>query len=83
MTLTAPPDTLRADGRDAPTRRPGAAERLARWSTRHRWTALLLWIALVVAAVAGGSIAGTKTLTDGDTGAGESGRAASGSAPAR
>ncbi len=75
MTLTAPPDTLRADGRDAPTRRPGAAERLARWSTRHRWTALLLWIALVVAAVAGGSIAGTKTLTDGDTGAGESGRA--------
>ena len=75
MTLTAAPDSLRADGRDAPTRRPGAAERLARWSTRHRWTALLLWVALVVAAVAGGTIAGTRTLTDGDTGAGESGRA--------
>jgi RND superfamily putative drug exporter len=75
MTVTAPPDTLRADGRDAPTRRPGAAERLARWSTRHRWTALLLWVVLVVAAVAGGSLAGTRTLTDGDTGAGESGRA--------
>ena len=35
-------------------RRPGAAERLARWSTRHRWKALILWVLLVAAAVVGG-----------------------------
>lgn len=75
MTLTARHDQVRADGCDAPSGRPGAAERLARWSTRHRWTALLLWLLLVVAAVTGGAMAGTRTLSDGDTGAGESGRA--------
>jgi RND superfamily putative drug exporter len=59
----------------AAPRRIGAAERLAHWSIRHRWKALALWLLLVVGAVVGGGIAGTRTLTDADTGAGQSGRA--------
>ena len=46
----------------AAPRRIGAAERLARWSTRHRWKALVLWLLLVVGAVVGGGAAGTRTL---------------------
>jgi RND superfamily putative drug exporter len=56
-------------------RRPGAAERLARWSTRHRWKALVIWVLFVASAVIGGGAAGTRLLSDGDVGAGESGRA--------
>jgi RND superfamily putative drug exporter len=77
MTVVANRETT---GETAPTpsrsgRRPGAAERLARWSTRHRWKALLIWVLLVAAAVVGGSAAGTRTISDAETGAGESGRA--------
>jgi RND superfamily putative drug exporter len=56
-------------------RRPGAAERLARWSTRHRWKALTIWVLFVAVAVVGGGAAGTRTISDADSGVGESGRA--------
>jgi putative drug exporter of the RND superfamily len=72
MSVLAPDRT----GHTATTpRRMGAAERLAHWSIRHRWKAVALWLLLVVGAVVGGGVAGTRTLTDADTGAGQSGRA--------
>ncbi|WP_448062385.1 MMPL family transporter [Cellulomonas hominis] len=52
-----------------------AAQRLARWSAAHRWTAVALWLALVIAAIVGGGAMGTRTLTAGESGTGESGRA--------
>jgi putative drug exporter of the RND superfamily len=77
MTLvTAPKDTDdRSPQPPANARRPGAAERLARWSTRHRWKALASWVLLVAAAIVGGGAAGTRVLSDADSGAGQSGRA--------
>ncbi|MGN8247117.1 MMPL family transporter [Cellulomonas soli] len=52
-----------------------AARRLARWSATHRWTAVLLWLLLVVVAVGAGGAVGMRTLTGAESGAGESGRA--------
>ncbi len=49
--------------------------RLAGWSIRHRWLAVAAWLVLVAAAVFGGGMAGTRMLTDGEAGAGQSGRA--------
>jgi putative drug exporter of the RND superfamily len=60
---------------DPSGRRPGAAQRLARWSTRHRWKALVIWVLLVAAAVVGGGAAGTRLLSDSAGGTGDSGRA--------
>ena len=52
------------------------AARAGRWSAAHWKTATFGWLVLVVAAIAIGSIAGTKQLTDAETGNGESTRAA-------
>jgi RND superfamily putative drug exporter len=47
---------------------------MGRWSARHRKTAIFGWLALVIAAVALGSVIGTKQLGDNDTLPGESGK---------
>ena len=51
------------------------AARAGRWSAAHRKTAILGWIALVVAATMIGSAIGTETLSDAEYGVGESGEA--------
>ncbi len=73
--MTVLTSTAAAETQPSPGRRRGAAERLARWSTRHRWKALVIWVLLVAAAIVGGGAAGTRTISDAETGAGESGRA--------
>ena len=50
----------------------GPIVRIARWSARHKWTAVLIWVAVVAAAVVGGSAAGLKEATDSDFAVGES-----------
>jgi len=52
------------------------AARAGRWSAQHRKTALLGWIAFVVLAFVVGGKVGTSTLTNEQTGVGESGSAA-------
>jgi RND superfamily putative drug exporter len=51
------------------------AARAARWSAAHRKIAIFGWIAFVVVSVVVGGAVGTKTLTDAEAGAGDSGRA--------
>lgn len=51
------------------------APRLAAWSVRHPWRALLAWLVIVVVLVAGGITTGTKLVEDGQDGSGDSGRA--------
>src|SRR4051794_26495183 len=51
------------------------AARAGRWSARHRKTAILGWIAFVVLAVFAGQSIGTNTLTQEQSGVGESGAA--------
>jgi uncharacterized membrane protein YdfJ with MMPL/SSD domain len=51
------------------------AARAGRWSAAHWKTATVGWLALVVAAVALGSLAGSRSLTDAESSSGESGRA--------
>ena len=48
---------------------------VGRWSATHRKTAILGWIAFVVAAFMIGGAVGTNTLTDAESGVGESGKA--------
>ena len=51
------------------------AARAARWSARHRRTAILGWVAFVIAAAVGGGALGLKTFAWQENGPGESGRA--------
>ncbi len=51
------------------------AARAGRWSAHHRKVAVFGWIAFVLVAFAAGQLAGTKSLSDRDSGVGESGRA--------
>src|SRR5215471_19524693 len=39
--------------------------RIGRWSARHPWLALAVWVTFVVGCVAAGAAAGTKTLSNG------------------
>jgi uncharacterized membrane protein YdfJ with MMPL/SSD domain len=59
-------DTMRYRGK------LGLAGRAGRWSAAHRKTAIWGWIAFVIAAVALGGALGTKTLSDSQSGVGES-----------
>jgi len=45
---------------------------VARWSARHRWWAVLLWVATVAAIVVGAAAVGTNEATDSDEAVGES-----------
>src|SRR5439155_25299850 len=49
--------------------------RAARWSAAHWKTAMLLWLAFVVAAVGLGLVAGKQSLTDTENATGETARA--------
>jgi uncharacterized membrane protein YdfJ with MMPL/SSD domain len=51
------------------------AARAGRWSAQHRKTAILGWLAFVVAAVMIGGAVGTDNLSQDEAGVGESGRA--------
>jgi RND superfamily putative drug exporter len=50
--------------------------RVARWSALHPWRAIAFWLVFVAACIALGQAAGLKTVTDLDTGVGQSGHAA-------
>jgi len=50
----------------------GLAGRAGRWSAAHRKTAIWGWIAFVIAAITLGGALGTKTLSDSQSGVGES-----------
>ena len=54
----------------------GITGKVGRWSARHPWTAISLWIAFVAAAVVIGGAVGTKQLTEAESASGESGVAA-------
>jgi RND superfamily putative drug exporter len=51
------------------------AARAGRWSAAHRKTAIFGWLAFVIAATFIGGSVGTKTLSNNQSGVGESGRA--------
>jgi uncharacterized membrane protein YdfJ with MMPL/SSD domain len=51
------------------------AARAGRWSARHRKTAIFGWLAFVIVAFMVGSFTGTKTLSQDETGVGDSGKA--------
>ena len=51
------------------------AARAGRWSAQHRKKAIFGWLAFVIASLAIGSALGVNTLSDEDSGVGESGRA--------
>jgi putative drug exporter of the RND superfamily len=58
-----------------PVSRPKTV-RVARWSAEHPWRAIALWLVFVAGCIALGQAAGLRTVTDLDTGVGQSGRAA-------
>jgi len=54
---------------------PNFAARAGRWSAAHWKTATIGWLVFVAVAILAGSAAGTRALTQSDSGNGESGRA--------
>ncbi|WP_051301603.1 MMPL family transporter [Actinomadura rifamycini] len=54
-------ESARAGSQDA---RPGVFGRLASWSQRHRWTALLLWVVVVAGITVGSQAAGSAYHND-------------------
>jgi RND superfamily putative drug exporter len=58
-----------------PSPRRGPVVTIATWSARHRWTALLLWVAFVAVAVVGGGAVGGKDLDEASMTVGASGAA--------
>jgi RND superfamily putative drug exporter len=58
-----------------PPPRRGAVVGVARWSARHRWIAVVAWLAFVVAAVVAGGAVGTNQMTVQDQATGASGPA--------
>ena len=59
------------------TAKHNLAHRMGRWSGMHPWTAILGWMAFVIASfVIGSTLFTQKTLGDADLGVGESGHAA-------
>jgi uncharacterized membrane protein YdfJ with MMPL/SSD domain len=73
------PAGLRRPGRRRPDGAPGGLARFvrgaARASARRPKLVIALWLALIVACFAGGSIAGTRSLSDAASGSGQSARA--------
>ncbi|UGQ12902.1 MMPL family transporter [Yinghuangia sp. ASG 101] len=57
------------------TRKRPATVRVARWSATNPWRAIGIWVALVVACLVVGGIAGTEKADTSDLGVGQSGRA--------
>ncbi|MEU8134731.1 MMPL family transporter [Streptodolium elevatio] len=57
------------------TRKRPATVRVARWSAANPWRAIGIWVALVVACLVVGGMAGTEKATNSDLGVGQSGRA--------
>ena len=66
-------DQRRTEERPMPS--DNLAARAARWSARHRRTAILGWLAFVIAAAVGGGSLGLNTFAWQENGPGESGRA--------
>jgi RND superfamily putative drug exporter len=71
------PTVIELDHERAPNPpvRRGPVVAIATWSARHRWLALLLWIAFVAAAVIGGGAVGGKDLDESTMTVGASGPA--------
>ena len=73
------PTGLRRPGRRRPDDAPGGLARFvrgaARASARRPKLVIALWLALIVACFAGGSIAGTRSLSDAASGSGQSAQA--------
>ncbi|MFN8111043.1 MAG: MMPL family transporter [Thermoleophilia bacterium] len=67
--ITSAPSAAPATHVDGPLRR------VAHWSIRHRWLAILIWLVVVGGAVVAGSVTGMRTLSSAQQGSGESGRA--------
>ncbi len=75
MTSTSTPTRIATPLPPPDRRRPGVVLRLAQWSAHHRALALIGWFLFVAAVFVGGQLAGTRVLTETETGVGESGRA--------
>ncbi|QTT73503.1 MMPL family transporter [Streptomyces mobaraensis NBRC 13819 = DSM 40847] len=73
--VTGSPTASRPAPPPGPAPRLNTAARLGLWSARHRRTAVLGWLLLVVLASVLGGMAGTAEMTTAEQGAGDSARA--------